>query len=471
MFRSVLWNFTGTSAGLVISATTTIILARILGPDDYGLMGMVLLFIYVAQSFMQFGLGAALIQKELVSENAYYSVFLLNIGMGALLSCVLFFSADRIASFYGHHELLELVYWTAPIYFINSLSIVQSVRATKQMRFKTIGIVTTLAALCGGGVGISAAFYGFGTKALAFQHLTVAVVTTIAFWTISDWKVNGRFELQELKHLWGFGSKVFVGNLVGNILDRLDLMIIGKYISSTVLGYYTQAVALNRYTIENVSSSIAGVFFPAIGNIQNDKKEVEKLYEKTFKVTLFCCLFISGLLFLLSEPLVVFMLGTKWQRSAEFFQILVINGYGWGIGLVMVQLINGLDYAGKNLKLMLLKRLVMILSLFVVYQYGVEAMLYSFIVQIGIGIMLNIFFIRSIIEVGFKQHFGWFIGPILIACIGVFIVQGLKLFISTTVFFPPIQAFLFIIVYLAGNWCCNREIILLLLGKLRLLHN
>ena len=412
--KALIWDFIGKiavqSAGFIIS----IFLARLLSPEEFGLIGMVMVIVPITQVFMDMGLGAALIQKKEVSQNLFSSVFWLNIIIGAIMTVLLYLSSDYIALFYKRPELSEIIKILSLIFVISSLGIVQNIHFTKSLNFKTHAIISLISNLISGSIAIYLAYSGFGVMALVYQKIIAITISILCYWITSNWRPSFYFSIKDIKSIWGFSGANFIDSVISTIFLKLDIIMIGKMFSATTLGFYTRAQTLDGLINTFTSASLSRVFFPMISNIQDDIEKVKTIYKKSILILSFISIGLSGFLYLVAEDLFIILFTEKWNYSAQLFKLMAIVGFVYPLSSIMINVILGLGHSKKNLKLGLLKKLIALINLYIGFLYGIEIFLYTFIIRNIIGLLLNIAYVKSIIGTKIITQLSWIYKPILI---------------------------------------------------------
>ena len=261
-----------------------IILARLLSPDDYGVIAMPLVFLAIAQCIIDSGFSTALIRKPELTEDDLSTAFYFNIGIGILCYAVLFFSSPLIADFYHTPILSSLLKVTALAVLFNPLCAVQQAILTRKIDFKTQAIVSLSGAVVSGIVGLYMAYNGFGVWSLVFQQVGGYVMRTILLWILGKWKPKRKWSWESFHYLWGFGSKMLGSGLLDTIYNNIYPIVIGKYFCANDLGNYTRAQQFATLPSSNVTGVLQRVTFPVLSSIQNEDERLAKNYRKILKL-------------------------------------------------------------------------------------------------------------------------------------------------------------------------------------------
>lgn len=419
MFKGVLWDLFEKLSNQGISFVISVFLARLLSPEEFGLIGMVFVIVGMSQVFLDMGLSAAIIQRQDLTQKHYSSVFFLNIFVGILLSLIVFFSAGLIADFYNQPALYDICRVLSIMFILNSLVIIQNAQFRKNMDFKKPAIIRVVATFIGGIVGIFMAFQEFGVWSLVAQSLLSGLVFTLGLWLLSDWRPVRQFDLAAIKDLWGFSSKLFVSGILDAIFTRLDIIIIGKIFSASALGFYTRAQTMNNMVVQYSSGSLAKVFFPAISKMQHDIEQVKALFLKAITLVSFLVFGFLGFLFLCSEDIFVLLFTEKWLPSVKYFQILVLAGYVYPLSSIMVNVISGRGNSTAFLKLEVLKKILLGLGLIIGFTNGILGFLYCLVIVYFLSIVLNIYYVSKEINITMLLQFRTIFTYFIIAFISV----------------------------------------------------
>lgn len=322
--NSAFWAFIqriGTSGFQLI---VSIVLARLLLPDDFGLIGMLSIFIALSETLVQAGFSQALIQKKDADEEHFSSVFYINLSVSILIYFILFFSAPLISNFYNQPKLTGLTRVLSLIFIINSFGYVQETRLRKSMKFKKLMYISLPSTIISGVVSVSMAYLGFGVWALVTQRLVSQILFNTQLWFYSKWKPLLSFNKQKAKGLFDFGSKLMISSVIHTITDNLYQMSIGKFYNAQLLGYYENANKLTATATDTISSVLNNVAFPAFASIQDENERLRIGYKKIMQQVLFWLSPALVMFAVLGEPLFQVLFGEKWLPAVPYFQILSI---------------------------------------------------------------------------------------------------------------------------------------------------
>jgi O-antigen/teichoic acid export membrane protein len=328
----ILWSIFGQVGQQGIRFIVILILARLLMPKEFGLVGMIEVFTGFAAMFGEMGFGAAIIQKQDVEERLLSSVFWLSIVMGVLLTSILAACAPLIAAFYNQRILLPLTLLLSLNFAINSLNIIQNSLLTKKMDFRRLAIINITAITTAGIVAVAMALAGFGVWSLAINTLLTTTFSVILMWSLSGWRPRLIFEWKDVKELIDFSMNLMGSRISTYWTANADNLLIGKYVSATALGVYDRAFSLMVLPRAHISAVLARVMFPALSAIQADKKKVKQVFLRANRaIALITFPMMMGLL-MVAKPFILTIYGEKWMAVVPILQIFCLEGMGRSVG-------------------------------------------------------------------------------------------------------------------------------------------
>ena len=323
--RGVGWSAADSFLGQGVTFLVGIVLARLLSPSEYGLIGIITIFTTILSGFVDCGFSNSLIRKKETSNDDYNTMFIVNLTMSIAMYAVLFASAPLIAEFFEREELTTLTRVTGLILIIQALSIVQNTILTKRIDFKTKTKASFLAAVSSGIIGISMAYGGCGVWSLVAQMIANQVFSTLCLWIFNRWQPYFKFNRESFGYMWGFGWKLMLSGLLDRTWAQLYQTVVGKCYTPETLGQYTRANQYAQIFSANFTSIISRVTYPALAEIQDDKERLKEGYRKIIKLSMFVtavCMISMGAV---SEPLIYCMIGEQWQQAAAFLPLICIS--------------------------------------------------------------------------------------------------------------------------------------------------
>ncbi|WP_170270153.1 MOP flippase family protein [Heliorestis acidaminivorans] len=402
--NGLIWSAIEKFGAQIIHLGIYIVLARQLLPEHFGLIAMLAVFIAVGQTFVDSGFGSALIQKQDTTRIHYSSTFYFNIALGLLGAAVLWLSAPYIASFYNQPELVLLTQFMALNLIIGSFGIIQTNIITKKLDFKTLTKVSLLASVTSGIIGITLAFMGFGVWSLAIQAVSNTLFRTALLWLLNSWRPSFEFSFQALGELFGYGSRLLASSLLDTVFQNIYQITIGKVYSATDLGYYTQARRLEEIPTQTLSSVVGRVAFPAFSKIQNDQQRLKKGIKKGLTtLVLFNFPLMIGLA-VTAEPLVLVLLTEKWAPAIPYLQVLCIVGLTYPLHTINLNLLKAKGRSDLFLRLEIIKKVLVVVTIFITYRWGIMAMIYGQVVTSMVGYFINSYYTGQLIDYNAREQ-------------------------------------------------------------------
>jgi O-antigen/teichoic acid export membrane protein len=353
--KGMAWSAIGTFSTQGISFVIGIILARILMPSDYGLIGMLAIFFAVSQLLVESGFSNALIQKIDRTETDYSTIFYFNLLVSFVIYLILFFIAPLISQFYDSPELTLLTRVLSLNIPIGSLAIVQQARMKIMLDFKTPALITILSVAISGTLGVILAYSGYGVWALVVQSLSSTIVKTLLLFVFNKWLPQFYFSISTLKHLFGFSSKLLVAGLVANIVQNLYSILIGKLFSPKDVGFYTRARQFPELLSGTITSILQGVTFPILTSLQNDRERMLLVYGRLMRITVFFVMPLLTLFALIAEPFIRLLLTEKWIAVVPLIQWLCFARMITPISALNMNILNAIGRSDLYLKVDLSK--------------------------------------------------------------------------------------------------------------------
>lgn len=377
-----------------------IILARLLSPNDFGVIGMLAIFIAIAQTFTDSGLSSALIQKKDRTEVDCSTMFFFSIGVGVLFYLLLYATAPLIADFYNMSILTDVTRVVALSIILSGLTAVQNARLTIELRFRTLSLIAIISMVVTGATGLILAYSGWGVWALVFQALAGQVVTSICTWYCSRWLPKLEFSMDSFKQLWGFGSKLLVSGLINTIYDNFYTLVIGKKFTSAEVGFYNRGNHFALLPTKTVQDMAIKVNFPILAKMQDDDERLLGAYKKLLTVPLYILYPVLVCMAVTAEPLVIVLIGEKWLPCVPIMQVLCI-GYMFS-PLTHINL-NLLYVKGRTdlvLKLEFIKKPIAFLILFASIPFGIIVMVIGKAIYEFIAFSFNCYYTGKILNYG-----------------------------------------------------------------------
>lgn len=397
----VLWNFIEKISVQVISFVLGIILARILSPSDYGVVGLLTAFIILSNVFVESGFTKALIQKQNRNEADFSTVFYFNLIMSIALYLILFQCAPLISKFYKNEDLIVLSRVLFLVLILNSLTIVQNTKLMISVNFRKIAIINMISTLSSGLLGVFVAYRGFGPWAIVVKSLSYSFISFLLFTILGKWYPKNLFDIKAFKNLFGFGSKLLLGRLLSELMNSINNLVLGKVYAPKNLGYYSRAQQFPELCSGTVNSVVSGVTFPLLSSLQNDINQLCVMLKQLVQIT---ALFVFPVMFglsAISRDLVLCLLGEKWEAIIPFLVLLSFSYMFQPINCLNLNVIQVLGKAGSYLILLFVNLIIRLIFLFFTIRYSIMGVVIGQVISSIIYYLMLLIMIERFCGVGF----------------------------------------------------------------------
>lgn len=402
--KGFIWRFAERCGAQLVTFIVSIVLARILMPEDYGMVALVTVFTTVMQVFVDSGLSTALIQKKNADDLDFSSVFYFNFGVCIILYMIMFLAAPYIASFYEMPELISIVRVISLTIVISGVKGVQQSYVSRNMLFKRFFYATLGGTIFSAFLGIAMAYAGFGVWAIVAQQLSNTAIDTLILWITVKWRPKLMFSWERLKGLLGFGWKLLCSALLDTIYNNLRSLIIGKIYSSADLAYYNEGKKFPNLIVTNINTSIDSVLLPAMSNEQDNRDKVKSMTRRSIMVS---CYIMAPLMIGLAccaKNIVTLILTEKWLPCVFFLQIFCITYMFYPIHTANLNAINALGRSDLFLKLEIWKKVVGMILLLSTMFISVEAMAYSLLISTLTSMIINSWPNKKLLNYSFLEQ-------------------------------------------------------------------
>ena len=396
--HGLFWSFFERIGQQGIQFIISIILARLLLPEQFGLIAMLTIFMAVAQSFVVSGFGSALIQKQDTNHLDECSIFYFNILVGFLVSGVLFLSAPWIAAFYQIPLLIPLTRVLSLNLIINAFGIIHTTLLTKRIDFKAQMKVSVIATVLSGSVGVAMAYRGYGVWSLVAQSIGSNLIRTAMLWYLLPWRPSWIFSLVSLRSMFSFGSKLLFSGLLDTIYNNLYLVVIGKMFSATDLGYYSRAYQTQQLPAENLSSTVGRVTFPVFSSMQDDKARLKRGTRKALTALVMVNFPTMVGLAVVAKPLVLVLLTEKWLPCVPYLQLLCVVGMLYPLHVINLNVLIAQGRSDLFFRLEILKKILVTVAIGLTWRWGITAMIYGQIVTSIVSYYMNSYYTGKLLS-------------------------------------------------------------------------
>lgn len=446
-----IWRFAERCGAQGVSFIVEIILARLLAPDVYGTIAILLVFINIMQVFVDSGLGNALIQKKDADDLDFSSVFFFNVFMCSVLYIIMFLLAPVIADFYNNSNLIPIIRILSLTLIISGIKNVQQAYVTRTMQFKRFFFATLGGTIGAAIIGVYMAYMDFGVWALVGQHLFNTTVDTIILWITVKWKPKKMFSIKRLKGLFSYGWKLLVAALLDNVYNNIRQLIIGKLYSSSDLAYYNRGKVFPDTIIININSSIDSVLFPSMSKAQDDKEKVKIMTRMAIKTSTYIMApLMMGLAFC-SKQIIGLILTEKWFPCIPFMCIFCITSLFYPIHTANLNAVKAMGKSDYFLKLEILKKLVGITLLLLTMWHGVMAMAYSLLVSSLLSQIINSWPNKKLLGYGYIEQIKDIVPSLVLSIIMGVCVYCVSLIGLSDILTLGIQMVIGVFIYIVGS--------------------
>ena len=399
----MVWTSVQRFAGMGISFISGIILARLLTPEDYGAIGMLTIFMLVAQSFLDSGFGAALIQKKRPTQEDYSTVFWFNLFMSIALYLILFVSAPFIADFYHMPILCDVLRVQALVLIISAVTIVQANQLRKSFQFKKIAIVHLFSSIISLSVTIWMAYKGYGVWSLVVQGLLLSAIPSVIYWFTNKWYPKLVFSKESFNSLFAFGGYMFLVHVINEICNNIQGLLIGRLYNASTMGYYSKARSTEKLASTSISQSLTQITFPLYAEVQDDRQRLIGLIQKLTGIIAFVTFPLMFILILVAKPIFVLLYSDRWLPSVPYFQILCIAGISICLQSVNLQAISAIGNSKTVFSWTLIKRAIgLIFVIGGLWVWGIKGLLCGMVLSSWMMYLINAYLVS--IHIGYKMR-------------------------------------------------------------------
>lgn len=415
VINNFIWRLAERCGAQLVTFIVSIVLARILAPEDYGTIALVTVFTTILQVFVDSGLGTALIQKKDADDLDFSSVFFFNFAVCLVLYLGMFIAAPFIAEFYNDASLTQVVKVISLTIVISGVKGIQQAYVSRHMMFKRFFFSTIGGTIFSAFFGIALAYAGFGVWALVAQQLSNTVIDTLILWLTVKWRPKLMFSWTRLKGLLKFGWKLLVSALLDTGYSNLRNLIIGKMYSSSDLAFYNQGDKFPKVIVTNINTSIDSVLLPTMSSAQDDRECVKNMTRRAIKTSTYVMApLMMGMAFC-AEPIVQLVLTDKWLPCVPYLRIFCITYMFWPIHTANLNAINAMGRSDWFLKLEIIKKIMGMTILLSTMWFGVMVMAYSLLVSNVLGQIINSWPNRKLLNYSYLDQVKDFAPGILLA--------------------------------------------------------
>ncbi|HOS73500.1 MAG TPA: lipopolysaccharide biosynthesis protein, partial [Bacteroidales bacterium] len=398
------WSFSDSIVTNLVQFIVGLILARLLSPSEFGLIGMIAVFLAISQSLVDSSFSLALIRKKEASDIDFSTAFYFNIAAGLFFFMVLYLCAPYISSFYNQPELTEITRAVSLTIIINALGITQITRQIRNVNFRLIMKLNITGVIISGSVGIILALKGYGVWSLVWRSITGSAIQTILYWVFSRWVPYFRFSKTSFRELFSFGSKLLLSGLIDTIYKNIYLLVIGKFFSAAQLGYYTRAEQFTKVASQNLTISIQRVSYPILSMVQEDDERLKSGYRKLIQSTMFIAFFLLLGLAAMARPLILTLIGEQWLPCVEYLQLLCFAAMLYPLQELNLNVLNVKGRTDLVLRLEVVKKTLAVPVIALGVLLGIRALLLGMIGLSVVSSFINAFYSGRMIGYTIRQQ-------------------------------------------------------------------
>ena len=449
--RGAGWSFVDNIANKGVSFIVGLVLARLLTPQEYGLIGIILLFIAVFNTIVDSGFSNALIRKNDVKEIDYNTIFIANMVVSAALFAICYLSSPYIASFFNEPQLTPLTRVMGIIVIINAFAIIQRTILTKNIDFKIQTKISFLASISSGIIGIGMALAGMGVWSLVAQQISRQLLNTIFLWLWNNWRPKLQFSIESFKELFSFGWKLLVSGLLNTIWNEIYQVIIGKYYTAAALGQYTRGKQFGDIFSSNLTNVVQRVTFPVLSSIQNEKESLKNGYRKIIKVTMFVAFVCMLMLAAISRPMIEVLIGSQWSEAAKMLPIISFNMTLYPLHAINLNMLQVQGRSDLFLRLEIIKKCIAIIPLCLGIFVGIYWMLWG---SVCIGLFayyINSYYSGKFLNYSSLSQLKDILPSFTISSTAAVVVYAISYIPLSSFIILPLQLIVGLIVFIALN--------------------
>lgn len=388
----------------MMSIVISIILANLIDPAEFGVIGIILAINGFFRVFIDSGFSNAIIQSEEVTDNQLSSVFYVNIAIAVTIALLLLMSAESLSIFFAMPDLALPMQVMSATLIINSLTTVQTSVYIKALDFRSLMKANVVSVLISGSIGIYLALSGYAIWALVVQVLIASAVYACMIWVQSTWRPKWYYSWDDIRVLWDYGSKILAMGVVEGLLNRVDVFLIGRVFSATDVGLFTRAKSFKQMTIQLSTSSMSKVLFPSFSKIQRDRVRLDEILAKVSKLAISAITLVVGLMFLVAEDLFIILLNEKWMPAVPLFRLMVLAGIWFPLNSILLNYIKAVGESKVFLRIGLIKKSMLIPCFVIAYYYGIKVYLLALIVVSIISYLINLAGVSSVSDLRFHDQ-------------------------------------------------------------------
>lgn len=426
--KAGIWNFSTTIINQLRNFIVSLVLARLLNPSDFALVGMATVFVGIVEAFVDFGFGSSIVQRKSISQGQLSTVFYINLMMGGIFALTMFLGAPFIAEFFNEPRLIPITKVLSLTFIIKALDVIPGAIFKRNLDYKTPFQISITSGIVSGIAGISFALVGMGVWALVWSQVLGWLISISLIWIKSDWRPSLYYNFKCVRELWKFGYKLSLSVFIDLLFNRLNTIFIGKFFSATLLGLYYRACSLNGLVIQYSFSAFSGVLFPTLSKCQDDLPLLRYNVLKIVHTVSFLTFFFSGWMIVGAYEIMTITYGEKWVGAVDFFKILGLFSITLTIPPILVNALMCVGKTDVNLRIEIIKKTMFAIAIPIGLHFGIYGYVYATSLAALISMPLNMWALKYI-ELSLKPQ---------IKAIGFYLIPFGILISVNTIFFPQV---------------------------------
>lgn len=387
--RGTFWSAVDNIANQGVTFLVGLVLARLLTPHEYGLIGYIMILVAVFNSIVDSGFSNALIRKKDAGQTDYSTAFIFNLAVSLVMVAAMVLVAVPFSRFFKEPQLVPLVRVMSVIVVINALALIQRTRLVKSVDFKTQTKASLISSVTSGAVGLAMAFGGLGVWSLVGQQISRQLINTVCLWTLNRWTPSWRFSWSSFRELFGFGWKLLVSGLIDTVWKEIYQLVIGKFYSTSTLGQYTRGKQFSDIFSSNMTSIVQRVSYPVLSSIQDERERMREGYRKIIRTTMLASFVLLFGLSAVAESLLTVLIGPRWLEAAHYLQIICFAASLYPLHAINLNMLQVQGRSDLFLKLEIVKKIIAVGPLLLGIFIGIDWMLWGSLATSIIAYFLN----------------------------------------------------------------------------------
>ncbi len=457
--KGIIWSFANRSSIQIVQFIVSMVLARLLTPEDYGVVGLAYVAIALVECFTNLGIGGAIVQKKEVDELDYNTFFWTDTGVRVFVFVFIFLLSPSVASYYGKSELIWIIRVIAINVPLGILTSVPILKLTRAMDFRTTAWIGVTSRIISCSTGLFCAYRGFGVWSLVIQNVTSGLISTPLTLAVVPWIPKLQYSKQRFRQFFSYGSKMMISGIMDTVYNNITGLIIGKAFSVESLGYYSKGQHVPQLVVNSVNSPINNVSFPMLSKLQSEPEKFKNALRKSLKTSLF---FISPMmmgLFVVAKPLIVLLYGSKWIPAVPFLRIMALVLIFHPVHTLNLTALMGLGRSDLFLKLEILKKIVGIATMALFLPFGLTVFVSSKLLNVVTSVLINTSPMKKLIGYTTWQQLCDIVRALAGSIVMALIILPLNLLDYNQYLIMSFQIPMGIAIYFLYSWLFNRELL------------